>query len=304
MAKKPAGQSTESDDAASEATLCGIIMPIAAMPTYEAEHWTAMLELVSRSVRMAGMEPVPVWQGGAADVLQERIVRNLYELPFAVCDISGLNPNVMLELGLRLAFGKPTIIINDQLVRAPFDIGAIEYVGYDRNLHILKAEDFLTRLQDKIEWVQTAEAAGTYRPYIKTFGPIVPGTPGDEAVPLGQAILSQMEHLASSVRNLENRSNITPYLMQNGWSDTVAKLAAAGIGSAANEDASALAPYDPFQVPDSTNTALQGRLRAVQGVVEIMVITPQQIGVKFGGSPATQHKARFAVEKLLREYFS
>jgi len=41
-----------------------------------------------------------------------------------VCDISGRNPNVMFELGLRLAFDKPAIIIKDEITPYSFDTSA------------------------------------------------------------------------------------------------------------------------------------------------------------------------------------
>lgn len=191
--------------------ICGIIMPIAEMPGYPAEHWAAMLELISRGIVQAGMTPAPVWARGAVDVLHERIVRNLYEQPYAVCDISGLNPNVMLELGIRLAFGKPTIIVNDGVVRAPFDIGSIEYVPYDRGLQFLHAEDFAKRLAVKIEAVRGAKEAGTDRPFIKTFGPIDLGTPGDDAIPFGKAVLNQLEQLSADIRELKAKDRAGIY---------------------------------------------------------------------------------------------
>lgn len=182
---------------------CGIIMPIATTPGYPENHWEATLELISRGVRKAGMAPQPVWANGPADVIQERIIRNLYEQPFAVCDVSGLNPNVMFELGIRLAFGKPTIIVNDEVVRAPFDIGPSEYVPYDRSLHYQAAENFVTRLSVKIEAVKVAVDQQNYRPYIKTFGPLELGTPGSEAVPLGQAVLDQVASMAADLRAMK-----------------------------------------------------------------------------------------------------
>jgi len=200
MARAPAAESAKPDDVMVE---CGIIMPIADMTDYPASHWEAMLELISRGVRKAGMTPQPVWANGPADVLQERIVRNLYEQPFAVCDVSGLNPNVMLELGIRLAFGKPTIIVNDGVMRAPFDIGPAEYVVYDRSLHYKSAEDFVERLTARIQAVKAVVDQNTYRPYIKTFGPIELGAPGNEAVPLGQALLDQLEMIKSEMRHMK-----------------------------------------------------------------------------------------------------
>lgn len=221
MAKAPTAEPAKPEEATVE---CGIIMPIADMNGYSASHWEAMLELISRGVRKAGMTPQPVWANGPADVLQERIVRNLYEQPFAVCDVSGLNPNVMLELGIRLAFGKPTIIINDGVSRAPFDIGPAEYVAYDRSLHYQTAEDFVVRLTARIDAVKAVVDQNSYRPYIKTFGPIELGAPGNEAVPIGQAVLDQIASLASDMRAIKSRlphqsqdasSNVTPSLFNN-----------------------------------------------------------------------------------------
>ncbi len=202
MARGPTAESAKSEDVPVE---CGIIMPIADMTGYPASHWEAMLELISRGVRKAGMTPQPVWANGPADVLQDRIVRNLYEQPFAVCDVSGLNPNVMLELGIRLAFGKPTIIINDGIVRAPFDIGPAEYVNYEKSLHYKAAEDFVERLSSRINAVRAVVDLGTYRPYIKTFGMIELGSPGTESVPIAKAVLDQLASVAAEVRSIKSR---------------------------------------------------------------------------------------------------
>lgn len=202
MAKAPAAEPAKPEDVAVE---CGIIMPIADMTGYSAGHWEAMLELISRGVRKAGMTPQPVWANGPADVLQDRIVRNLYEQPFAVCDVSGLNPNVMLELGIRLAFGKPTIIVNDGVVRAPFDIGPAEYVNYEKSLHYKAAEDFIERLSSRINAVRAVVDLGTYRPYIKTFGMIELGSPGTESVPIAKAVLDQLASVAAEVRSIKSR---------------------------------------------------------------------------------------------------
>lgn len=276
-------------------TECGIIMPIAEMPSYPAAHWEAMKELISRSVRRAGMVPVPVWENGAADVLQERIVRNLYEQPYAVCDVSGLNPNVMLELGLRLAFGKPTIIINDGAVRAPFDIGPAEYVVYDRSLHFQTAEDFVRRLSDKIGTVKTLVDQETYRPYIKTFGPIELGTPGNEAVPLGQAVLDQMSSIAADVRALKS---ILPTASQDA-------LGSVKIGStlrkltAANELSKGLSfEVSPGALEEAVRVILVRYPEAsVQGSVlgnRILVNLPNM-------APAERHRIRYDIEAIISE---
>lgn len=45
----------------------------------------------------------------------------------AIINISGLNPNVMLEQGLAYGLGKPVIILKDKATKAISDLGSIEY---------------------------------------------------------------------------------------------------------------------------------------------------------------------------------
>jgi hypothetical protein len=47
-----------------------------------------------------------------------------------IANISGLNPNVMLELGLAYGLGKEVIIIKDKKTTAISDLGGIEYIEY------------------------------------------------------------------------------------------------------------------------------------------------------------------------------
>jgi hypothetical protein len=67
-------------------------------------------------------------------VIHKRIIENLYNNPIVVCDVSGKNPNVMFELGIRLAFDKSTIIVKDHATDYSFDTSPIEHVGYPRDL--------------------------------------------------------------------------------------------------------------------------------------------------------------------------
>lgn len=47
-----------------------------------------------------------------------------------IANISGLNPNVMLELGLAYGLGKKVIIIKDKKTVSISDLGSIEYIEY------------------------------------------------------------------------------------------------------------------------------------------------------------------------------
>jgi hypothetical protein len=47
-----------------------------------------------------------------------------------LANISGLNPNVMLELGLAYGLGKKVVLVKDTDTKTVSDLGAIEYIEY------------------------------------------------------------------------------------------------------------------------------------------------------------------------------
>lgn len=59
-----------------------------------------------------------------------KICQEIQSCSIAIINISGLNPNVMLEQGLAYGLGKPVIIIKDKLTKAISDLGSVEYIEY------------------------------------------------------------------------------------------------------------------------------------------------------------------------------
>jgi hypothetical protein len=96
---------------------CGLVMPISAIDGCTAEHWSEVKSIIIEAVESITDPIFSVRLVGDADdigVIQKRIVQNLYSSDIIVCDVSGKNPNVMFELGMRLAFDKPTVIVKDE----------------------------------------------------------------------------------------------------------------------------------------------------------------------------------------------
>jgi hypothetical protein len=50
-----------------------------------------------------------------------------------VAELSGRNPNVMYEIGLAHAIGKPIILLTRNQEDVPFDLKALRYLFYDIN---------------------------------------------------------------------------------------------------------------------------------------------------------------------------
>ena len=64
------------------------------------------------------------------------IVRNIWKSQFIIADITGLNPNVMYELGFSHAMNKEVIMIYEEKNfkdKFPFDVGHIEIIKYKNN---------------------------------------------------------------------------------------------------------------------------------------------------------------------------
>lgn len=60
------------------------------------------------------------------------------------------NPNVMYELGLRMAVKKPIVLVKDEVTKPPFDINSIRFEEYPKNLHYFKIKEFMEKLKKKI----------------------------------------------------------------------------------------------------------------------------------------------------------
>lgn len=63
--------------------------------------------------------------------INEQVCRHVIESDLVIADVSGGNPNVMYELGLRHVTGKPTIHVGEA-GQLPFDIASIRTIRYQR----------------------------------------------------------------------------------------------------------------------------------------------------------------------------
>src|SRR3989344_3132313 len=151
--------------------ICGIVMPISDIDGCSAAHWTEVREIIDAAISDAGFSSNLVSNADDVGIIQKRIIENLYENPIVVCDVSGKNPNVMFELGLRLAFDKPTVIIKDNKTTYSFDTAPIEHIEYPRDLRFAQVVEFQEKLTEKIQKTYgTACSDPNYTTFLKHFG--------------------------------------------------------------------------------------------------------------------------------------
>ncbi|MCU7663770.1 hypothetical protein [Bacillus thuringiensis] len=177
----------------SDSKLCGVVMPIAPMNGYTREHWLDIKNIIKEAAEdVEGIKfrtEIVSNSEGEIDIIQKRIIQNLYNAEIVVCDISGRNPNVMFELGMRLAFDKPTIIIKDDATDFIFDTSSIEHLIYPKDLRFQKIVEFKKELSRRIKITYEKSVKD---PKFSTFL----GNFGEFKIPtLNQATVSSAEQL-------------------------------------------------------------------------------------------------------------
>lgn len=150
---------------------CGVVMPISAIGDCSESHWSEILTIIADSVLPAGFEATLVSGADEVTIIQKTIIQNLYDNPIVIVDVSERNPNVMFELGIRLAFDKPTVIIKDDKTPYVFDTGVIEHIEYPRDLRFSKIVEFKRRLAEKVlATYQKQIADPKYSTFLRHFG--------------------------------------------------------------------------------------------------------------------------------------
>lgn len=128
---------------------CGLVMPMSDTDGYMRGHWDDVRNILTETLD-AHYDVSIVSETEDAGIIHNNIVKGLYNSDIIVCDISGRNANVMFELGMRLAFDKPFVIINDGRMPVPFDMTCIEYVSYPSDLNYFEIKSFKENLLKKV----------------------------------------------------------------------------------------------------------------------------------------------------------
>lgn len=110
---------------------CFVIMPISDQGDYPKGHFTKVYEqIIKPAVENAGYIPYRVDENKISDTIINKIFDAIQECPMAICDLSNRNPNVLYELGLRQAYDKPVVLIQDNITENIFDVSGISTIYY------------------------------------------------------------------------------------------------------------------------------------------------------------------------------
>lgn len=135
---------------------CFVVMPIT-VPAHlhdryagRTDHFTKIFEvLIAPAVEKAGLTVLPPARTGTENI-QAAIINDLRNADLVLADLSGLNPNVFLELGIRSALDRPVCLVWDGMDKLPFDAGTLNTHPYeprpiyDLNTQIEKMAAFIS----------------------------------------------------------------------------------------------------------------------------------------------------------------
>lgn len=207
---------------------CFVIMPISDQPNYDPGHFGRVYEDIFRPACVAaGYEPKRADDVKQSNLIHLDILKRVVNSPMAICDLSGRNPNVLFELGLRQAFDKPTILVKDADTPDIFDIAPIRYTTYHRELRyreVLFDQKAITQaiLATRDESGKPDNVNSLIR-LLELSGPAKTQPNGAESDPreLFQILMAEISQLKRELRN--ERAAETPALQSIPLSSMVAE---------------------------------------------------------------------------------
>lgn len=161
--------------------LCFVMMPFTTPESYNDEkHFDKIYEQIFEpAIRNAGYEPYRVDQNKICDSIIGKIFEAVRECPMAICDLSSKNPNVLYELGLRQAYNKPVVLVQDDVTERIFDVSGISTVTYKNHRLVENVEEAINIISEAI--IQTKNGQN------KTLASIIKAQDADyESITVGE----------------------------------------------------------------------------------------------------------------------
>ena len=113
---------------------CFVAMPISDPDGYDTGHFSRVYEQVFRpACERAGVRPVRADEVRETNLIHLDVLRRLVDSPVVLCDLSGRNPNVLFELGMRQAFDKPVVLVQESGASPIFDVALLRVTPYRRS---------------------------------------------------------------------------------------------------------------------------------------------------------------------------
>src|SRR5262245_57913520 len=154
---------------------CFVVMPFHAL--FETEYQ----RVLKPAIEGTGLECVRGDEIYSRAAIINDIWQSLRQSRVVVAELSGQNPNVMYEIGLAHAIGKPVIVLTRNQEDVPFDLKGLRYLFHDTN-NPEWGENLRAELAKKIRGVLETPALADHLPGIEVAAELPPA-PARPAVP-------------------------------------------------------------------------------------------------------------------------
>ena len=137
---------------------CFVIMPIADCDGYEKGHFAHVYDdIIKPAIDKTEFTAIRADEVKETNFIHLDILKKLIDAPIAVCDLSTRNPNVLFELGIRQAFDKTVVLIQEKGTPKIFDIAPLRYLEYSKEMKYHEVLESQKSLQEAIEATKAAE---------------------------------------------------------------------------------------------------------------------------------------------------
>lgn len=137
---------------------CFVLMPISDVEGYSKGHFLHVYEdIIKPAVEMTEFKPKRADEVKETNFIHLDMLKKLIEAPIAICDLSTRNPNVLFELGIRQAFDKPVVLIQEKGTPKIFDIGPLRYLEYSKEMKYHEVLKTQSELKEALEATKAAE---------------------------------------------------------------------------------------------------------------------------------------------------
>ncbi|MCO7624726.1 hypothetical protein [Pseudomonas guariconensis] len=198
------------DDKGRPVKSCFTIMPIANMDDYDDGHFSRVYEhLIKPACLQAGYVAHRADVVASSNYIIIDILQKIIESDIVICDLSGRNPNVLYELGVRQAFNLPTVLIKDKKTPRIFDIQGLRTIEYRHTLRIDEVTADIASIQNSIQ--ETAAARNDVNSMLQLLGRSAAPLP--QKVELSNdtsVILESLKDISRRITRLESSRSPNP----------------------------------------------------------------------------------------------
>ena len=145
------------DDTDQLLPLCFVLMPFGKKMDAAARVTnfdSVYAKIIAPAVERSGLEPIRADEEKIGGTIHKPMFERLMLCHYAVADITGANPNVFYELGIRHAMRpRSTVIVFAEGTVLPFDIALVRGIAYktDRTGEPLDAETTLAQIANQLQ---------------------------------------------------------------------------------------------------------------------------------------------------------